>query len=126
MAEETNELRAQYPNLPAQLVIAARVKTTEVVVSALICKRKHEANHHKKVARCNKQGKEIKPLNMRILAQCRSGRCLSCEREVSSFLEHAPSGGSPVKRPIVSVLGQETSLRLKLDGHLTFSHLSCS
>jgi IS605 OrfB family transposase len=43
-------------------VIAARVKATEAVASALTWKSKHEAAYSKKVATWKKQGKEIKPL----------------------------------------------------------------
>lgn len=55
------DLRKQYPDLPAQLVIASRVKATEAVTSALTWKSKHEANYHKKVAKWQKQGKDILP-----------------------------------------------------------------
>jgi putative transposase len=51
-------LRAQYPDLPAQLVCAARVKATEAVKSALIWKQKHEARYPKLVAKAIKRGKE--------------------------------------------------------------------
>src|SRR5581483_4483653 len=51
-------LRAQFPDLPAQLVCAARVKATEAVKSALTWKKKHEARHTKLVAKAHKQGKE--------------------------------------------------------------------
>jgi predicted transposase len=50
-------LRAQYPNLPAQLVCASRVKATEAVKSALTWKKKHEAQYPKKVAKAEKQGR---------------------------------------------------------------------
>ncbi|MBE3559070.1 MAG: IS200/IS605 family element transposase accessory protein TnpB [Ktedonobacteraceae bacterium] len=58
-------LRAAYPNLPAQLVCAARVRATESVKSALTWKRKHEQSYRKKVAKAQKQGKEpprLKPV----------------------------------------------------------------
>ena len=51
-------LRAQYPDLPAQLVCAARVKATEAVKSALTWKRKHAARYSKLVAKAIKRGKE--------------------------------------------------------------------
>src|SRR6266516_3210472 len=51
-------LRARYPDLPAQLVCAARVKATEAVKSALTWKKKHEQSYPKKVAKAKKQGKE--------------------------------------------------------------------
>jgi putative transposase len=51
-------LRAQYPDLPAQLVCAARVKATEAVKSALTWQKKHEQAYPKKEARAKKQGKE--------------------------------------------------------------------
>jgi putative transposase len=55
-------LRSQYPDLPAQLVCAARVRATESVKSALTWKRKHEKSYPKKVAKAEKQGKPIPPL----------------------------------------------------------------
>jgi putative transposase len=54
-------LRSQYPDLPAQLVCAARVRATESVKSALTWKRKHEESYPKKVAKAEKQGKPIPP-----------------------------------------------------------------
>src|SRR5438094_10484856 len=50
-------LRAQYPDLPAQLVCAARVKATEAVKSALTWKVKHEKSYPKKVEKALKKGK---------------------------------------------------------------------
>jgi IS605 OrfB family transposase len=50
-------LRAQYPDLPAQLVIAARVKATEAVKSALSWKKKHAARYPKQVEKAKKQGR---------------------------------------------------------------------
>src|SRR5947209_14777280 len=50
-------LRATYPDLPAQLVCAARVKATEAVKSALTWQKKHEASYPKKVAKALKKGK---------------------------------------------------------------------
>jgi putative transposase len=52
-------LRAQYPDLPAQLVCAARVKATEAVKSALTWKIKKEQAYPKKVEQAQKQGKPI-------------------------------------------------------------------
>src|SRR5436305_13056987 len=52
-------LRAQYPDLPAQLVCAARVKATEAVKSALTWKIKKEQASPKKVEQAQKQGKPI-------------------------------------------------------------------
>jgi putative transposase len=52
-------LRATYPDLPAQLVCAARVKATEAVKSALTWKAKKEAAYPKKVEKAKKQGKPI-------------------------------------------------------------------
>jgi putative transposase len=51
-------LRAQYPDLPSQLVCAARVKATEAVKSALTWRTKHMARYPKLVAKAKKQGKE--------------------------------------------------------------------
>src|SRR5579859_8158496 len=51
-------LRVHYPDLPAQLVCAARVKATETVKSALTWKVRHEKEYPKKVAKAKKQGKE--------------------------------------------------------------------
>src|SRR5437660_4477209 len=50
-------LRAQYPDLPAQLVCAARVKATEAVKSALTWQKKHEQAYPKKVAQAPSRGK---------------------------------------------------------------------
>jgi putative transposase len=52
------ELRRKFPDLPSQLVIAARVKATEAVKSALTWQKKHEASYPKKVAKAKKLGKE--------------------------------------------------------------------
>ncbi|SRR6266496_748429 len=52
-------LRAQYPDLPAQLVCAARVKATEAVGSALTWQKKHEKSYPRKVAKAQKRGKPI-------------------------------------------------------------------
>ncbi len=51
-------LRAQYPDLPAQLVCTARVKATEAVTSALSWQQKHAARFPTLVAKAQKQGKE--------------------------------------------------------------------
>lgn len=50
-------LRAQYPDLPAQLVCAARVKAAEAIKSALTWKQKHAARYPKLVAKAIKQGR---------------------------------------------------------------------
>jgi IS605 OrfB family transposase len=52
-------LRAVYPDLPAQLVCAARVKATETVKSALTWKRKQAQNYPKRVEKAKKQGKSL-------------------------------------------------------------------
>ena len=52
-------LRAEYPDLPAQLVCAARVKATEAVKSALTWQKKHEKQYPKRVAKAIKRGKPI-------------------------------------------------------------------
>jgi putative transposase len=52
-------LRAEFPDLPAQLVCAARVKATEAVKSALIWKAKREQAYPGKVEQAKKQGKPI-------------------------------------------------------------------
>ena len=54
-------LRAQFPDLPAQLVCAARVKATEAVKSALTWAKKHEAAYPKRVEKALKKGKEPPP-----------------------------------------------------------------
>ena len=51
-------LRAQFSELPAQLVCAARVKATEAVKSALTWQKKHAARYPKLVAKARKRGKE--------------------------------------------------------------------
>ena len=50
-------LRVQYPDLPAQLVCAARVKATEAVKSALTWKIRHEKAYPKRVEKALKKGK---------------------------------------------------------------------
>src|SRR6266481_4311995 len=50
-------LRAQYPDLPAQLVCASRVKATEAVKSALTWKKKNATDYPKRVAKALKKGK---------------------------------------------------------------------
>ena len=52
-------MRAQFPELPAQLVCAARVRATEAVKSALTWKVKKEQAYPKKVAKAKKLGKPI-------------------------------------------------------------------
>src|SRR5204862_7991063 len=52
-------LRAEYPDLPAQLVCAARVKATEAVKSALTWKSKKEKTYPKRLEQARKQGKPI-------------------------------------------------------------------
>jgi putative transposase len=52
-------LRAQYPDLPAQLVCAARVKATEAVKSALTWQKKHAQNYPKRVEKAKRKGKPI-------------------------------------------------------------------
>src|SRR2546428_10862544 len=47
-------LRAAFPDLPAQLVCAARVKATEAVKSALTWQKKHEASYPKLVEQARK------------------------------------------------------------------------
>ncbi len=50
-------LRAEYPDLPAQLVCSAHVKATEAVTSALTWKVKKEKAYPKRVEQARKQGK---------------------------------------------------------------------
>lgn len=52
-------LRSLYPDLPAQLVCAARVKATEAVKSALTWQKKHEQSFPKKVEKAKKQGRSV-------------------------------------------------------------------
>jgi IS605 OrfB family transposase len=52
-------LRTRYPDLPSQLVCAARVKATEAVKSALTWKVRHEKDYPKKVAKATKQGRPL-------------------------------------------------------------------
>src|SRR5205807_7441265 len=66
-------LRAQYPDLPAQLVCAARVKATETVKSALTWQKKQEQDYPKKVAKALKKGKPIpvfKPVTCPCVKHC--------------------------------------------------------
>jgi putative transposase len=52
-------LRAQYPDLPAQLVCAARVKATEAVKSVLTWQKKHTKNFPKRVEKAKQLGKPV-------------------------------------------------------------------
>src|SRR5215831_3160185 len=52
-------LRAEFPDLPAQLVCAARVKATEAVKSAISWKVRKEQAYPGKVEQARKQGKPI-------------------------------------------------------------------
>jgi putative transposase len=52
-------LRAKYPNLPAQLVCAARVKATETVKSALTWRKKYDKNYPKRVVKAQKRNRPI-------------------------------------------------------------------
>jgi putative transposase len=52
-------LRAQFPNLPAQLVCSSRVKATEAVKSALTWQKKREQAYPRIVARALKRGRPI-------------------------------------------------------------------
>ncbi len=67
------ELRATYPDLPAQLICAARVKATETVKSALTWQKKHEQHYQKRVAQAQKEGKPVpgfKPVKCPQLKLC--------------------------------------------------------
>lgn len=66
-------LRAAYPDLPAQLVCAARVKATETVKSALTWQKKNEQNYPKRVAKALKRGKPapvFKPVKYPYVQYC--------------------------------------------------------
>jgi putative transposase len=66
-------LRAAYPDLPAQLVCAARVKATESVKSALTWRAKNIANYPKRVAKAQKKGKPVpvfKPVKCPYVKYC--------------------------------------------------------
>ncbi|HZU70189.1 MAG TPA: transposase [Ktedonobacteraceae bacterium] len=52
-------LRAQFPDLPAQLVCSARLKATEAIKSALTWKIKKEKAYASKVEKARKEGKPI-------------------------------------------------------------------
>ena len=52
-------LRALYPDLPTQLVCAARVKGTESVKSALTWRKKYDKNYPKRVAKAQQRKKPI-------------------------------------------------------------------
>src|SRR5437588_5246889 len=52
-------LRAQFPDLPAQLVCAARVKATETVKSALTWQAKNIADYPKRVEKARKKNKPV-------------------------------------------------------------------
>jgi putative transposase len=53
------DLRTQFPDLPAQLVCAARVKATEAVTSALTWAKKVEQAYPNRVAKAKKKGWKI-------------------------------------------------------------------
>jgi IS605 OrfB family transposase len=75
-------LRAQYPDLPAQLVCAARVKATEAVKSALTWQKKHAQTYPKKVAKAQKQGKpapKFKPV------RCPQSECACIRYDARSY-----------------------------------------
>lgn len=75
-------LRAQYPDLPAQLVCAARVKATEAVKSALTWQKKHEQRYPKKVAKALKRGKpapKFKPV------RCPQSACTCIRYDARSY-----------------------------------------
>lgn len=68
-------LRVLYPDLPSQLVCAARVKAMEAVKSALTWKAKHEKEYPKKVAKATKQGRSaprFKAVKLPIVSTVRS------------------------------------------------------
>jgi putative transposase len=75
-------LRAQYPDLPAQLVCAARVKATEAVKSALTWKQKHAARYPKLVAKAVKRGKEPPPFKP---VRCPVSRCTPIRYDARSY-----------------------------------------
>lgn len=52
-------LRVTYPDLPAQLVCASRVKATESIKSALTWQKKHEKAYPQRVEKAKKQGKPL-------------------------------------------------------------------
>lgn len=76
------DLRRCYPDLPAQLVCAARVKATEAVKSALTWQKKQEQSFPKKVAKARKQGKPepvFKPV------KCPQSGCCAIRYDARSF-----------------------------------------
>ncbi len=75
-------LRAQYPDLPAQLVCAARVKATEAVTSALTWKAKKQKAYPKKVERASKQGKPIAPFKP---VRCPHSECVAIRYDARSY-----------------------------------------
>jgi putative transposase len=76
------DLRHQYPDLPAQLVCAARVKATEAVKSALTWQKKHAANYAKKVAKTKKKGK---PIPVFIPVKCPQAKFCPVRYDVRSY-----------------------------------------
>jgi IS605 OrfB family transposase len=75
-------LRAQFPDLPAQLVCAARVKATEAVKSALTWKVKKEQAYPGKVAKAQKQGKPIPPFKP---VRCPQSKCACIRYDQRSY-----------------------------------------
>ncbi len=75
-------LRAKSPELPAQLVCAARVKATEAVKSALTWQQKHAARYAELVAEGQKQGRrppKFKPV------RCPQSTCAPIRYDQRSF-----------------------------------------
>lgn len=75
-------LRAQFPDFPAQLVCAARVKATEAVRSALTWQKKHEQAYPKKVAKALKRGKPAPKFNP---VRCPQSECTCVRYDARSY-----------------------------------------
>jgi putative transposase len=75
-------LRRAFPDLPAQLVCAARVKATEAVKSALTWKTKKERAYPKIVAKAKKQGKEPPPFKP---VKCPHSDCACIRYDARSY-----------------------------------------
>jgi len=75
-------LRSRFPDLPAQLVIAARVKATEAITSALTWQKKVVASYPKKEARAKQLGKDppkFKPV------KCPHAKCCPVRYDARSY-----------------------------------------
>ena len=131
-------LRAQYPDLPAQLVCAARVKAAEAVKSALTWKKKHANSYPKRVAKATKQGRPLptfKPVRCPQSARAsirydKNSYWVKWDRMTASLA--SVSGRLEILSPFLNLLGSIVGGRPALpicvsttDGTIAYRCLSC-